>query len=133
MQTPPSPCNVDTTELNSPSRRKSPVPPGRKRGACYMISPVNTPDNLPLPDLYLIDSRQLLAEVSRIRGLVLQVPFTETSHAATQTVVDALWRLERDMTEILKVQAQRQSSFVRKATGRGGGDSKRNSRPTSRR
>jgi hypothetical protein len=76
---------------------------------------VNAPDNLPLPDLYLIDSRGLLAEVTRIRGLVLQVPFNETSHAATQTVVDALWRLETDMKEILKVQAQIQSAFVQKA------------------
>jgi hypothetical protein len=80
-----------------------------------MLSPVNAPDDLPLPDLYLLDSRSLLAEVSRIRGLVLQVPFTETSHAATQTVVDALWRLEKDMQEILKVQAQINRSFSEKA------------------
>jgi hypothetical protein len=75
---------------------------------------VKAPDDLPLPDLYLIDSAGLLSEVGRIRGLVLQVPFTETSHAATQTVVDALWRLERDLHEILKVKAQMQSAFVQK-------------------
>jgi hypothetical protein len=43
------------------------------------------------------------------------VPFNETSHAATQTVVDALWRLEKDMKDILKVQAQIQNAFADKA------------------
>ncbi len=80
-----------------------------------MLSPVNAPDDLPLPDLYLIDSHSLLTEVSRIRGLVLLVPFTETSHAATQTVVDALWRLKKNIQKILKVQAQIQSAFIQKA------------------
>jgi uncharacterized protein HemY len=73
------------------------------------------PDNLPLPDLYLIDSHKLLKEVSRVRGLVLQIPVREDSHAATQTVVDALWRMESNMIEILKVQAAIHASWGRKA------------------
>ncbi len=68
-------------------------------------------DDMPLPDLYLVDSRKLSAEVCRIRGLVLAIPMMEATHAATQSVVDALWRLERDMAEIQKVQAQIHSSF----------------------
>jgi hypothetical protein len=46
---------------------------------------------------------------------VLLVPFTETSHAATQTVVDALWRLEKNIQKILKMQAQIQNTFMQKA------------------
>ncbi len=95
--------------------KKKPSTLRRNPGVCRTLSPVNTPDDLPLPDLYLIDSRSLLTEVSRIRGLVLLVPFTETSHAATQTVVDALWRLEKNIQKILKMQAQIQSAFVQKA------------------
>ncbi len=68
-------------------------------------------DDMPLPDLYLVDSRKLSAEVCRIRALVLAIPMSEVTHAATQSVVDALWRLERDMAEIQKVQAQIHSSF----------------------
>lgn len=72
-------------------------------------------DKLPLPDLYLIDSRKLLAEVTRIRGLALAIPPSEIGHAAHQSVVDALWHLQRDMEDILKVQASIHSSFARKA------------------
>jgi hypothetical protein len=73
-------------------------------------------DSLPLPDLYLIDSRKLLAEVTRIRQLALVIPCGEANHAATQSVVDALWRLERDMQDILRVQGQIHASFMRKAS-----------------
>jgi hypothetical protein len=76
---------------------------------------MHAPDSLPLPDLYLIDSQKLMKEVSRIRRLVLQIPVNIESHAATQTVVDALWRMESDMIEILKVQAAIHASWGRKA------------------
>jgi chemotaxis signal transduction protein len=72
-------------------------------------------DSLPLPDLYLIDSHKLLKEVTRIRELTLAIPPSVVSHSAHQTVVDALWRLERDMVEILKVQAAIHRSFSEKA------------------
>ena len=62
-------------------------------------------DDMPLPDLYLVDSRKLMREVNRIKCLVLAIPVKCDTHSATQTVVDALWRLERDMDEILKVEA----------------------------
>lgn len=73
------------------------------------------PEDLPLPDLYLIDSRKLMAEVDRIRQLTLQIPCSEKTHAATQSVVDALWRLQDNMREILRVQAEIHASWGRKA------------------
>jgi hypothetical protein len=76
---------------------------------------MTAPDSLPLPDLYLIDSRRLIKEVARIRGLALQIPVREDSHAATQTLVDALWRFESNMIEILKVQAAIHRSWGEKA------------------
>lgn len=72
-------------------------------------------DTLPLPDLYLIDSRKLLKEVHRIRQLALAIPPSVEGHSAQQTVLDALWRLESDMGEILKVQAAIHASFADKA------------------
>jgi len=77
---------------------------------------MDAPEQLPLPDLYLIDSGRLIKELDRIRGLVLQVPFSETTHAQTQTVVDALWHLQSDLKEILRLQATMQRSFGQKAT-----------------
>ncbi len=76
---------------------------------------MNAPDSLPLPDLYLIDSHKLLKEVSRVRGLALQIPVSEETYAPTQTVVDALWRMESNLIEILKVQAAIHASWGRKA------------------
>jgi len=74
--------------------RRAPAPRHGRR-VLSQTSPMDAPDNLPLSDLYLLDSHKLLAEVTGIRGLVLQVPYTEKSHAATKTVVDAICRLER--------------------------------------
>ena len=73
--------------------------------------PEETPlaEQLPLPDLYLIDSARLIKELDRIRRLVLQIPFSETTHAQTQTVIDALWHLQRDIQEILRLEATMQN------------------------
>jgi hypothetical protein len=90
----------------------------RTRGAYGILGAVDTkdaPDQLPLPDLYLIDSESLLRELDRIRGLVLQIPFTEASHAATQSVVDAVWHLQRDLQEILKLRATMHSRWTQRA------------------
>src|SRR5213075_2861172 len=72
-------------------------------------------NNWPCRIWYLIDSGRLIKELDRIRGLVLQVPFSETTHAQTQTVIDALWHLQRDVQEILRLQATMQRSFGQKA------------------
>ena len=68
-----------------------------------------------LPDLYLIDSHKLLAEIDRIRGLTLAVPPREETHAPMTSVIDALWHLRRDMEDIMRVQAAIHGSFALKA------------------
>ncbi len=70
---------------------------------------------LKLPDLYLIDSRKLLAEVSRVHALALAIPPSVEGHSATQSVLDALWHLRRDMEDIISVQASIHRSFAQKA------------------
>ncbi len=62
---------------------------GRTTRRCESIAGM---DSLPLPDLYLIDSRKLLKEVHRIRQLALAIPPSVEAHSAQQTVLDALWR-----------------------------------------
>jgi hypothetical protein len=102
--------------------RKNLTPPEKRplpnktptSGKCHALG-MDAPEQLPLPDLYLIDSGRLIKEIERIRGLVLQVPFSETTHTQTQTVIDALWHLQRDLQEILHLQATMQRSFGQKA------------------
>jgi hypothetical protein len=73
------------------------------------------PERLPLPDLYLIDSRKLLTEVGRVRSLALAIPPSAESHSAVQSVTDALWHLQRDMEDILSVKASIHNAFAEKA------------------
>jgi len=94
-----------------PNKEKSLRAETKRPNKLHNRSMESRPDSLPLPDLYLIDSHKLLKEVSRIRQLMLRVPVTEASHSATQTVIDALWRMESDMIEILKVHAAMQTAF----------------------
>jgi len=94
-----------------PKKEKSPRAETKRPNKSHNLSMESRPDNLPLPDLYLIDSHKLLKEVSRIRHLMLCVPVTEASHSAAQTVIDALWRMESNMIEILKVHAAMQTAF----------------------
>ena len=99
--------------LHPPEKRPLPDETARQ-GKCHALG-MDAPEQLPLPDLYLIDSGWLIKEIDRIRGLVLQVPFSETTHAQTQTVIDALWHLQRDLQEILRLQATMQRAFAKKA------------------
>jgi hypothetical protein len=55
----------------------------------------HTPDRL--PDPWLIDSAHLLAELARIRALALTVPLTVESYGPSNSVVDAIWRLEEQL------------------------------------
>ncbi len=89
--------------------------PRRLREGCKKLSGMDTPEKLPLPDLYLIDARKLLAEVDRVGGLALAIPPSAASHSAVQSVVDALWHLRRDMEDILQLQASIHNSFAEKA------------------
>src|SRR5436189_3367418 len=94
--------------LQTPEKR--PLPDETQpAGKCHALG-MDAPEHLPLPDLYLIDSGRLIKELDRIRGLVLQIPFSETTHAQTQTVIDALWHLQRDLQEILHLQAATRNS-----------------------
>ncbi len=103
--------NICSTDKLAP-REKYGARVRRTPRRCENISGM---DSLPLPDLYLIDSRKLLQEVHRIRQLALAIPPSVEGHSAQQTVLDALWRLESDMGEILKVQAAIHRSFTEKA------------------
>jgi hypothetical protein len=76
---------------------------------------VDKAEKLPLPDLYLIDSHKLLRELDRIREMTLAVPVTEANHAATQSVIDALWHLRTDVQEILRVKGEIQQSWQRRS------------------
>jgi hypothetical protein len=104
-------------EKCAPAKKSAPIA-RRTRCAYGILGAVDTkdaPDQLPLPDLYLIDSESLLRELDRIRGLVLQIPYTEASHGATQSVVNAVWHLQRDVQEILKLRATMHSRWTQKA------------------
>ncbi len=74
---------------NSSPEKKQGARVGRTPPLCESIAGM---DSLPLPDLYLIDSRKLLKEVHRIRQLALAIPPSVEAHSAQQTVLDALWR-----------------------------------------
>jgi hypothetical protein len=71
-----------------------------------------TPDKL--PDPWLIDSAYLLKELARIPELALRVPITNESYQPTNTVVDALWRLEEQLRFLLRLHREGQWSFAKK-------------------
>lgn len=70
----------------------------------------------PLPDLWLMDSEALLAELARIRDLLNRVPLaTLAVSLPLHSVRDALWRLEEQLRGILRVHRQMQTAFAQKA------------------
>jgi hypothetical protein len=68
-----------------------------------------------LPDPWLIDSKYLLKELSRIRELTLQIPLTLESSLPQNSVVDAIWRLEEQMRYLLRLNVAAQSSFAKRS------------------
>jgi hypothetical protein len=68
-----------------------------------------------LPDPWLIDSEYLLAQLAKIRELALQVPLTNDSYQPTNTVVDAIWRLEKQLRFLLHLHRDGQRQFAAKA------------------
>jgi hypothetical protein len=72
-----------------------------------------TPDKL--PDPWLIDSEYLLRQLASIRELALKVPFTNESYQPTNTVVDAIWRLEEQLRYLLYLHREGQRAFAQKA------------------
>jgi hypothetical protein len=78
------------------------------------------PENFPpkkLPDPWLIDSEYLLRQLALIRELALKVPFTNESYQPTNSVVDAIWRLEQQLRYLLHLHRQGQRAFAEKADG----------------
>jgi hypothetical protein len=73
-----------------------------------------TPDKLPNP--WLVDSEHLLKELARIRELALQVPLHMDCVLPTNSVVDAIWRLEEQLRYLLHLHREGQRQFARKAS-----------------
>ena len=79
-----------------------------------------------LPDPWLVDSEHLLRELSRIRELALRIPLHMDCVLPTNTVVDAVWRLEEQLRFLLHLHRQGQRDFAQKAAAdERGADSKR--------
>ena len=68
-----------------------------------------------LPNPWPIESETLLAELDRIRELVLKVPLDVQNRSAWQSVLDSVWRLRADLTDTLRLQRQMQEAFATKA------------------
>ena len=66
------------------------------------------------PDPWVADSEYLLQELARIRGLALSVPLTTETYGPTNTVVDAVWRLEDLLRSLLQIHRQAQRSFAQR-------------------
>jgi hypothetical protein len=88
-------------------------PEKREQDATSGFMRALTPDKL--PDPWLINSEYLLKELARIRELALRVPLTLGSYQPTNTVVDALWRLEDDLRYLLRLHREGQWAFAKRA------------------
>jgi hypothetical protein len=53
-------------------------------------------------DPWLLDSERLLAELDRIRKLILTVPLNLDTHFAWQSVLDAIWRLQSTLQWLIQ-------------------------------
>jgi hypothetical protein len=72
----------------------------------------HTPDKL--PDPFLIDSEHFVQELARIRSLALAVPMSLETYGPTNTIVDALWRLEEQLRYLLRLHREGQRAFAQK-------------------
>ena len=87
-------------------------PPRVRKGtiAGNLAHPRRPAESLPQP--WLIGSAEILAELTRIRGLAIAIPLTLESNGPTNSVIDALWRFEEELRYVLRLQAQAQSAFA---------------------
>ena len=116
-------------------RRKRSKPTATVR---ELVQKAFTPDKL--PDPWLIDSEYLLRQLASIRELAFKVPFTNESYQPTNTVADAIWRLEEQLRYLLHLHRDGQRAFAQKAdsmptpSGRAvpRGAAKKNAAPVSR-
>jgi hypothetical protein len=66
------------------------------------------------PSLWLVDNAYLLSELQRIRDLVQRVPLASVQMSLPlQSVSDALWSLERQLRDILRIARDGQRSFAK--------------------
>ena len=68
------------------------------------------------PSLWLVDNTYLIGELGRIRELVQRVPLASVAMSLPlQTVSDAIYRLERQLREILSIHRDGQRAFAKQA------------------
>jgi hypothetical protein len=66
------------------------------------------------PDLWLVDNAYLLTELQRIRELVQRVPLASLAMSLPlQSVTDALWSLENQLRDILRIARDGQRAFAK--------------------
>jgi hypothetical protein len=68
-----------------------------------------------LPDPSAFNSEALLRELDRIRGLVLEIPVHNDNVLQVNTVIDSIWRLSEQLRYLLRLQADGQWQFAKKA------------------
>jgi len=72
-----------------------------------------------LPDPGAFNSEALLRELDRIRGLVLEIPVHNDNVLPVNTVIDSIWRLSEQLRYLLRLQADGQWQFAKKAAETG--------------
>lgn len=68
-----------------------------------------------LPDPWLIESEFLMNELERVRELVLKIPIHNDTVLPSNSVIDAIWRLEKQLRFLLHLHKEGQRSFAKKA------------------
>jgi hypothetical protein len=99
--------------VKRPTGTAAPEKPEHER-----TTPCAMPKHFPpekLPDPWLIDSEYFLNQLANIRELALKVPFRNDNYQQTNTVVDALWRLEQQLRYLLHLHRDGQRAFAAKA------------------
>ena len=74
-----------------------------------------TPERI--PDPWLADSKWLLEELAKTREEVLRIKFQLDNASDIKSVVDRIWGLEQNLRYLLRLHAEGQWSFARKAKG----------------
>jgi hypothetical protein len=66
------------------------------------------------PEPWLFDTAALLAELDRVRGLVLAIPLHNDTYGPTNTAALALWELRDRLQFLVRLQAERQREWAKK-------------------
>lgn len=67
------------------------------------------------PEPWLFDTAALLAELDRVRGLVLAIPLHNDTYGPTNTAASALWELRDRLQFLVRLQAERQREWARQS------------------